>query len=221
MKLHLLKKTWISVLSKILRRVFPVNSFRFIKGRDVNTQLTFFFSSTDIAFASLRKMALPHKSSLSDVNWWYFHLRKAHAAKEHSRSVQLQAASNKGFTNKKKKKENEKLFVETDIIWSHLRLNFFFVFLINFIIYKNYYFKRSMSTFSTQSLTDWMICRTRWAGTSKSGVRRRGLACETIISSSWLMVWGSLGRFVRGFLCRSQRNLTQLDSYKINFILIT
>ena len=30
--------------------------------------LTFFFSSTEMALASLRKMAFPHRSSLSDVN---------------------------------------------------------------------------------------------------------------------------------------------------------
>ncbi|CAN7943153.1 unnamed protein product, partial [Ixodes pacificus] len=30
--------------------------------------------STLMALASLRKMALPQRSSLREVNWWYFHL---------------------------------------------------------------------------------------------------------------------------------------------------
>lgn len=48
---------------------------------------TFFLSSTLMALASLRKMALPHSRSRSDVNWYHFHFRKAHSASSHSRSV--------------------------------------------------------------------------------------------------------------------------------------
>ena len=46
---------------------------------------------------TLRKMALPQRSSLSEVNWWYFHLRKAHAARPTSRADQ-HSVSNNGFT---------------------------------------------------------------------------------------------------------------------------
>lgn len=63
-----------------------------------STVFTFFFSSTDMALASFRKMALPHRSSRREVNWWYFHLRNAQVAREYSRSDQLHSASNKGFT---------------------------------------------------------------------------------------------------------------------------
>jgi len=59
---------------------------------------TFFFSSTDIALASLRNIALPQRSSRKLVNWWYFHLRKAQAASWNSLSVQLLSASNNGLT---------------------------------------------------------------------------------------------------------------------------
>lgn len=59
---------------------------------------TFFFNSTDIALASLRKIALPQRSSRKLVNWWYFHLRKAQAASWNSLSVQLLSASNNGLT---------------------------------------------------------------------------------------------------------------------------
>ena len=48
---------------------------------------TFFLSSTLMALASLRKMALPHSRSRNDVNWYHFHFRKAHSASSHSRSV--------------------------------------------------------------------------------------------------------------------------------------
>lgn len=48
---------------------------------------TFFFSSTLMALASLRKMALPQSRSRRDVNWYHFHFRKAHSASSHSRSV--------------------------------------------------------------------------------------------------------------------------------------
>lgn len=59
---------------------------------------TFFFSSTDMALASLRNIALPQRSSRKLVNWWYFHLRKAEAASWNSLSVQLLSASNNGLT---------------------------------------------------------------------------------------------------------------------------
>lgn len=59
---------------------------------------TLFLSSTEIALASLRNIALPHKSSRSDVNWWYFHFLNAHAASWNSRSLQLLSASNNGLT---------------------------------------------------------------------------------------------------------------------------
>lgn len=48
---------------------------------------TFFLSSTLMALASLRKMALPHSRSRSDVNWYHFHFRKAQRASSHSLSV--------------------------------------------------------------------------------------------------------------------------------------
>ena len=48
---------------------------------------TFFLSSTLMALASLRKMALPHSRSRRDVNWYHFHFRKAHSASSHSLSV--------------------------------------------------------------------------------------------------------------------------------------
>lgn len=48
---------------------------------------TFFFSSTLMALASFRKMALPHSRSRREVNWYHFHFRKAHSASSHSRSV--------------------------------------------------------------------------------------------------------------------------------------
>lgn len=48
---------------------------------------TFFLSSTLMALASLRKMALPHSRSRRDVNWYHRHFRKAHSASSHSRSV--------------------------------------------------------------------------------------------------------------------------------------
>lgn len=60
--------------------------------------VTFFFSSTEMALASFKNMALPHRSSRSEVNWWYFHFLKAQAASCNSLSVQVQAASNNGFT---------------------------------------------------------------------------------------------------------------------------
>lgn len=40
-----------------------------------------------MALASLRKMALPHSWSRSDVNWYHFHFRKAQSASSHSLSV--------------------------------------------------------------------------------------------------------------------------------------
>ena len=64
------------------------------------TPSTFFLSSTEMAFASFRKIALPHKSSRSDVNWWCFHFLHALAANSYSFSVQLHSASNRGFTAK-------------------------------------------------------------------------------------------------------------------------
>lgn len=64
----------------------------------VNWNWTFFFNSTDIALASFRNIALPHKSSRSDVNWWYLHFRNAQAARAASRAVQHD--SNNGFTTK-------------------------------------------------------------------------------------------------------------------------
>lgn len=48
---------------------------------------TFFLSSTLMALASLRKMALPHSRSRRDVNWYHFHFRKAQSASSHSLSV--------------------------------------------------------------------------------------------------------------------------------------
>lgn len=48
---------------------------------------TFFFSSTLMALASFRKMALPHSRSRREVNWYHFHFRKAQSASSHSRSV--------------------------------------------------------------------------------------------------------------------------------------
>lgn len=59
---------------------------------------TFFFSSTEIALASLRNIAFPQRSSRSEVNWWNFHFLNAHAANWYSRSLQLHSASNKGLT---------------------------------------------------------------------------------------------------------------------------
>jgi len=63
-----------------------------------NKEHTFFFSSTEIALASLRNMAFPQRSSRKEVNWWYFHFLNAHAASWYSRSLQLHSASNKGLT---------------------------------------------------------------------------------------------------------------------------
>lgn len=48
---------------------------------------TFFFSSTLMALASLRKMALPQSRSRREVNWYHFHFLKAQRASSNSRSV--------------------------------------------------------------------------------------------------------------------------------------
>lgn len=49
--------------------------------------LTFFFSSTLMALASLRKIALPQSRSRREVNWYHFHFLKAQRASSNSRSV--------------------------------------------------------------------------------------------------------------------------------------
>lgn len=54
---------------------------------------TFLLSSTLIALASLRKIAFPHRSSLSEVNWWYFHFLKAQAATCFSFSVHVNSTT--------------------------------------------------------------------------------------------------------------------------------
>lgn len=54
---------------------------------------TFFLSSTLMALASLRNMALPHSRSRSDVNWYHLHFRKAHSASSHSLSVHWTAGT--------------------------------------------------------------------------------------------------------------------------------
>ena len=77
--------------------IFIVCKF-IIKNKIWHDGHTFFLSSTEIALASLRKMAFPHKSSRSEVNWWYFHFLNPHAASWYSRSLQLHSASNKGLT---------------------------------------------------------------------------------------------------------------------------
>lgn len=45
----------------------------------VASKLALFLSSTEMALASFRKMALPHRSSLREVNWWCFHFLQADA----------------------------------------------------------------------------------------------------------------------------------------------
>lgn len=69
-----------------------------LKGPQALTSVpTFFFSSTLIALASLRKTALPQSRSRRDVNWYHFHLRKAQSASSHSRSVHCTVGRHRGW----------------------------------------------------------------------------------------------------------------------------
>lgn len=102
---HLAKFVWNCSFLKlfdILTLSKRTDSLPFVLYRELNTfsWLTFFLSSTEMALASFRKMALPQRSSRNEVNWWYFHLRQAMLASSNSRSVQLHSMSNRGFTEK-------------------------------------------------------------------------------------------------------------------------
>ena len=59
--------------------------------------------TVDTAWFTLRKTALPQRSSLRDVNWWTRHFRNAQAASSYCLSVQVHSASNIGFTKKSNK----------------------------------------------------------------------------------------------------------------------
>ena len=60
--------------------------------------MSFCFLVFYIPLMTLRKTALPQRSSLRLVNWWTLHLASDQAASSYSRSDQLHSASKIGFT---------------------------------------------------------------------------------------------------------------------------
>ncbi len=61
---------------------------------------SFFFKNLLCLWRTLRKTALPQRSSLREVNWWTRHLCQAQLASSYSRSLHVHSASKIGFTKK-------------------------------------------------------------------------------------------------------------------------